>query len=129
MAAAFALSILVAMPLDPGYLVPGRQDLDRGMSRTAERLVRAAAVGSALERVHNRWGELARLRKRKLTCDDSEPLSLAIRSRILGDALRDSVQSARIQHRRLDMLLLAPTVAPLVDAATRRETEALAARV
>lgn len=125
----FSSALLAVAAAGPQWLVPDL-DLYAAHKRALEsKLADAEAIGTALSRVHNHLGE--RLRAGKEHCQDAQGQSLLARSRVLGPALRDAVQSARAEEERVRALQEMPTVAPLIDererASIRRLGEAIRA--
>ncbi|MCK6548692.1 hypothetical protein L6R52_22805, partial [Myxococcota bacterium] len=103
------------VPLEPSMLAPGPDDFARALERTSTLLDESEAVGRALQRLHNRWAELAANGKLKSPCTIDEARSIAARSRVFGAAHRDAVQAARAAGRRLQRIVSAPTVVPALD--------------
>lgn len=116
--------------IDSSMLAPGLVQAAGAIARLERLVDEADAIGIALFRVHNDFGE-----KRALS-DENRPdcttpwlLDLGARSRELGRGFRDAVQSARVQGRRVENLTIEPTVQPLLDAETNHKVLTLLARV
>src|SRR5262249_12695961 len=122
---AILATVLLATSADPALLAPGPEELRAAFERTEELLVRSQAIGRPLVRLHIRWVELAA----KDPCEDAESRSIAARSRVFGAGLRDAVQAARAQQRRLERAYAAPTVSALIDAKAKRRFERAKAAV
>jgi hypothetical protein len=102
-------------PITAALLAPGPQELDAATVEMDARVRRMEAIGTALGRVQNAWGEELAAGEKPHPCDDADDASLVARSRAFGAAYRDAVQSARAQLQRLDRILAAPTILPLLD--------------
>src|SRR5262249_12100079 len=89
-----------------------------------EKLAQAEAIGVALKRVQNALAS-SMAHAQEATCEVTPLLSWVARSRPLGAAYRDAVQSVRVEAGRVRTLLAAPTVSPLVDENDRRDAESL----
>ena len=103
--------------IDPALAAPKVSETASGVNILHNRLAVADALATALFRVQN---NLAILRSRSTQvpgCDHAEAIDLALRAESLGPALRDATQAARAQADRVGLLLAAPTVQPLLDAA------------
>ncbi len=111
----FALILPFLAPLAPAALAPGPQELDAAMAGMEARLEKMEAVDAALGRVQGVWGESLAAGNKPDPCADPAAASLVARSRVLGGAYRDAVQSSRAQLVRLEHLWAAPTVSPLLD--------------
>lgn len=122
---AILATVLLASSADPALLAPGPEELRAAFERTEELLTRSQAIERALARLHNRWVDLAG----KTVCEDAEARSIAARSRVFGAGLRDAVQAARAQQRRLDRVYAAPMVSALIDAKAKRRYERVKAAV
>lgn len=120
--------------VDPTILAPGLVQASKAVDRLAQLVDEAEAIGTALFRVHNRFGENraaagAGEGKDGPSCESPWVIDLGARARELGRAFRDAVQSARMQARRVEDLILEPTVRPLLDASTNHRVVTLLARV
>lgn len=131
-----ALSLLVigAVSLAAGNeaarLAPSPADLAASAAETEARVARAEAIGVALIRVQNGWGEmLATGKAPQKPCDDPGARSLFARAAVFGPTWRDAAQAARAERDRLVEIAAAPTVAPLVGDDTATAIKALLARV
>lgn len=122
------MSPIVAAPLS-ALIAPGPTELDEAVAEMHARVDRMDAVGDALARVQNAWGERMATGTPTDPCTDPAAASLAARSRVLGDAWRDGVQSSRAQLDRLERLWAAPTVVPLLDDADHDTADAFRATV
>ncbi len=107
-----------AAPLAAAWIAPGPQELQSETAEMNARLERAEVIQVALGRVHRAWGEAATLAPVR-PCEDPLASSWVARSRALGAAYRDSVQSSRAQLGRLEYLWASETVQPLLDADER----------
>lgn len=125
------LSALVVgyVPADPAMLAPGPDDFAKAYARAVALVEDSEAVGRAMERLHNRWAELAAAKKLEKACEDEEARSIAVRSRAFGSAHRDAVQAARAAGRRLERISTAPTVVPALDARSQERADALHERI
>jgi hypothetical protein len=121
--------VLLASSSDPALLAPGPEELDAAFTRTEWLLQRSAAIERALARLHNRWAEANANGPPKNPCEDADAKSIAARARALGGALRDSVQSARAQKKRLERVYVSPTVAAIIDAKAKRRHDRLIEQV
>lgn len=117
------------VPLEPSLLAPGPDDFARALERTTSLVDESEVVGRALERLHNRWAELAVAGKLKSACASDEARSIAARSRVFGAAHRDAVQAARAAGRRLQRILSAPTVVPALDPRAQQRADRVRVRV
>jgi hypothetical protein len=75
------------------------------------------ALGEALHRLHGTWAERLATGEKPDPCADAAVASVAARSHLFGAAYRDAVQNAHAQMNRVEGLVSAPTVRPLLDAA------------
>jgi hypothetical protein len=112
-----------------GLVAPGPAELRDANTAMDARLLETRALASAVSRIQGRWAERALRGAPPLRCDDAEARSLTARSRALGAAWRDAVQSARVQLDRLETLWTAPTVAPLLAEADLHHADELRADV
>lgn len=110
-------------------MAPGPVELREANAAMDARLLESRALGAAVSRIQSRWAERALRGASKLGCDDAEARSLAARSRALGAAWRDAVQSARVQLDRLETLWITPTVTPLLDLDDLRRADTIRADV
>lgn len=144
--------------IDPSILAPGLVQAREATQRLERLTDEADAIGTALFRVHNDFGQqralAGELRARpadpnkgkekdtgkdgkddaakasgKIDCTTPWLLDLGARSRELGRGFRDAVQSARVQARRLEGIIVEPTVQPLLDPETNHQVLSLLARV
>ncbi len=102
--------------LDPARIAPSFDDAQVALERLDWLLAVGEATATALFRTHNRYATDRAELNRPPHCDDLRSLDLASRARLLGAGLRDAAQAARTQARRVERVLPAPTVRPLVDA-------------
>jgi hypothetical protein len=110
-------------------LAPTLRETQSSIEKLEAFVADADATALALFRVHNRFGEHRRSFEGTPNCKQAWLVDLASRARFLGADLRDRVQSARAQRVRLDRMMLAATVEPLVDAETRFRTRKIIERV
>jgi hypothetical protein len=115
--------------IDSSLLAPGLVQANEAIARLQRLVDEAAAIGTALFRVHNDFGEKRSLTEGQPECKTLWLIDLGARSRELGRAYRDAVQSARVQARRIENLTVEPTVQPLLDAETNHRVASLLARV
>ena len=135
----FALAVALTAPtparaahsdgIDPSLLAPGLVQAGDALGRLERLTNEAEAIGAALFRVHNEWGQRRALATSPPDCKTDWLLDLGARSRELGRAFRDAVQSARVQARRVESLTVEPTVQPLLDAETSHKVSSLLSRV
>jgi hypothetical protein len=111
----FALVLVFLAPLAPAALAPGPHELDAAVAGMDARVARMEAIETALGRVQGAWAEKLAAGEKPDPCSDPAAASLVARSRALGRAYRDAVQSSRAQLTRLEYLWSAPTVSPLLD--------------
>lgn len=100
-------------------LAPTLRETQEAIARLERLVAEADATALALFRVHNGFGEERRRAAGLPNCESRWMVDLASRARLLGADLRDRVQSARAGNVRVERMLVARTVEPLVDAATR----------
>lgn len=115
--------------IDPSLLAPGLVQATEAVARLERLTEEAEAIGTALFRVHNRIGEKRAADPSPTDCTTPWLADLGPRSRELGRAFRDAVQSARVQARRVESISVQPTVQPLLDPETNHRILALLARV
>jgi hypothetical protein len=106
-----------------GLVAPGPTELRDADTAMSARLNEGRALSVAVSRIQNRWAERALRGAPVLACDDAEARSLTARSRALGAAWRDAVQSSRVQLARMESLWTSSTVAPLLDEADLRRAD------
>src|SRR5205085_10636290 len=102
---------------------------DESLSRLERLVDEAEAIGAAMFRVHNEFGQKRALATEPPGCKTDWLLDLGARTRELGRAFRDAVQSARVQGRRVENLTVEPTVQPLLDPQTSHKVSTLLSRV
>lgn len=129
--------------IDASILAPGLVQADAAIDRLERLVDEAEAIGTALFRVHNEFGEHraaiaaaagsgsseASAAATPADCTTPWLLDLGARSREFGRAFRDAVQSARVQGRRVENLTVEATVQPLIDPETNHRVLSLLARV
>lgn len=115
--------------IDSSILAPGLVQANEALSRLDRLTNEAEAIGTALFRVHNEFGEKRAAAKDPPDCKTAWLLDLGARSREFGRAFRDAVQSARVQGRRVENLTVEQTVQPLLDPETNHKVLTLLARV
>lgn len=115
--------------VDPSVLAPGLVQANQALSRLERLTDEAEAISTALFRTQNLFGEHRVLAATPPDCTTPWLLDLGARSRELGRASRDSVQSARVQARRMESLTVQPTVQPLLDPETNHKILSLLGRV
>lgn len=110
-------------------LAPTLSEFNAEFERLERRVDAADAVAAALFRVHNAFAEHRGDDELWPACDEPWFADLAPRARLLGPALRDRAQSARVQSAHVRRLRSAATVEPLIDGAMAARIDALAARI
>jgi hypothetical protein len=115
--------------IDASILAPGLVQANQAIARLQRLTEEAEAIGTAMFRVHNSIGEKRAFAAKPPDCKTDWLLDLGARSRELGRAFRDAVQSARVQARRVENMTVEPTVAPLVDPETNHKVTTLLERV
>jgi hypothetical protein len=110
------------------WIAPGPAELTTTLVALEVRLDRAETVGEAAERLQNRWGGLRPDRHAGPCQSDPDASALAARLLVFGPAWRDDVQSVRAAAARLEYLLVAPTVVPLLDPETWERVDHVRAR-
>lgn len=90
---------------------PSLSDLMTALDRQEVLLSDAIELRAAVTRVENEVGGKLRLGIERCEAHESALMRLAV----LGPAWRDAVQSARVQQARVDRLVVAPSVAPLLE--------------
>lgn len=136
--------------IDPSVLAPGLVQAGEAVDRLERLIDEAEAIGVALFRVHNEVGEQRAAMaaaaaapppkvgkgetppprpKAEPDCTTPWLLDLGARSRELGRAFRDAVQSVRVQGRRVESVTVEATVQPLLDPETNHRISSLLARV
>lgn len=136
--------------IDPSILAPGLVQANEAVHRLGHLTDEADAIATALFRVQNEFGEeraamAAAAARPPAPVAEGSPersrppagpdcktpwlLDLGARSRELGRAFRDAVQSARVQGRRVENLTVEQTVQPLLDPETNHRVLKLLARV
>lgn len=115
--------------IDSSLLAPGLVQANDAFSRLERLTDEAEAIAAALFRVHNEFGEQRSAATTPPDCTTPWLLDLGARSREFGRASRDSVQSARMQAKRVESLSVEPTVQPLLDPETNHKVFTLLARV
>ena len=100
-------------------LAPSPRDFDRVLRETESLVDDATAIGSALARVQNALAEhYAATSTKTAKALPEEPLAyLALEPVLLRDH-RDAVQSLRASTERLERIIEAPTVSPVVTVTT-----------
>jgi hypothetical protein len=132
--AAFALVFVLAGTasaegIDASVLAPGLVHARDAIARLERLTAEAEAIGTALFRVHNEFGERRIGDKAAATCETEWLVDLGARAREFGRAFRDAVQSVRMQGSRVEALIVEPTVRPLLDPETNHRVLSLLARV
>jgi hypothetical protein len=115
--------------LPAALLAPGPQDFATESTMLDARIEHMTAIGDALHRLHGAWAERLATQAEADPCADPAAARLVARSRAFGVAYRDAVQAARAELRRVEWLLAAPTIAPLLDDADREHAGAARATV
>jgi hypothetical protein len=115
--------------IEPSILAPGLLQAREAISRLERLVDEAEAIGTALFRVQNAFGERRASSTDAPDCQTPWLLDLGWRSREFGRAFRDAVQSARVQARRVESLTVQQTVQPLLDPETNHKILALLTRV
>ncbi|MFN2375612.1 MAG: hypothetical protein ABR538_03695 [Candidatus Binatia bacterium] len=115
--------------IDPSILAPGLVQAREAVDRLGRLTDETEAIGTALFRVHNEFGEKRASSASPPDCTAAWMLDLGARSREFGRAFRDAVQSARVQARRVENMTVEPTVRPLLDPETNHRVLSLLARV
>lgn len=115
--------------IDPSILAPGLVQAREALDRLGRLTDETEAIGTALFRVHNDFGEKRAAAASPPDCTAAWLLDLGARSREFGRAFRDAVQSVRVQARRVENMTVEPTVQPLLDPETNHRVLGLLARV
>lgn len=115
--------------IDPSILAPSLLQATQAIERMDRLTAEAEAIGTALFRVHNEFGEHRLRDPAKPPCEAAWLIDLGGRAREFGRAFRDAVQSARVQGLRVESLIVQPTVAPLLDPETNHRVLALLDRI
>lgn len=136
--------------IDSSILAPGLVQAGEAVDRLERLIDEAEAIGVALFRIHNEFGEQRAAMAAAAAAPppkaekgspppprpSAEPdcttpwlLDLGARSREFGRAFRDAVQSVRVQGRRVESVTVEPTVQPLLDPETSHRISSLLARV
>jgi len=115
--------------IDPSILAPGLVQATEAIAKLEKLTDEAEAIGTAIFRVQNEFGEKRLSVGNAPTCEMPWVNDLGERARELGRAFRDAVQSARVQAQRVEALTVQPTVRPLLDAETNHHVLDLLARV
>jgi hypothetical protein len=102
----------------PSSLAPGPQELTDEINAAKKLNHEAAVVATSVARLQNRLAEFLQISS---SCEDLELRSLLARAGVFAQAHRDRTQSARMQHKRLERLLTAKTLEPLLDPAVRTQ--------
>ena len=108
--------------IDASVLAPGLNQARDAVSRLEGLTEEAEAIGNALFRVHNGFGDRRVSSPQAPGCETPWLTDLGARSRELGRAFRDAVQSVRVQASRVEALTVEPTVRPLLDPETNHKT-------
>lgn len=111
----------------PAELAPGPEELAGRIERLERAVLAAEEAGRSLARVHNAWAE--RLAAGTPVCRPGEVPTPLEQARLLGARHRDEVQSSRMEARRLERIVAAPTVEPFLDADRRGHADRLLSRV
>ena len=115
--------------VDPGLIAPSWTEYIDALGVLEARSDDAEVVATALFRVQNEIGRRMPGLGSKPPCDADGLASLRRAPRSSASTLRDRLQAARAQARRVDRLAAAPTVAPLVDGRTGRRRVIVTDRV
>lgn len=115
--------------IEPSILAPGLIQARDAISKLERLTEEAEAIGAALFRVQNAFGENRAAQPDQTGCDTAWLVDLGFRSREFGRAFRDAVQSARVQARRVESMTVAQTVQPLLDPETNHKVLTLLTRV
>ncbi len=115
--------------IDPSILAPSLLQATQAIERMDRLTAEAEAIGTALFRVHNEFGEHRQRDPAAPPCEAAWLTDLGGRAREFGRAFRDAVQSARVQGIRVESLIVQPTVAPLLDPETNHRVLALLDRI
>lgn len=105
-------------------LAPSQPDFVARRQLLEQKVAGADAIGLALERIHNALARILAAPNGRI-CESAEGRSLAARTRPLGVAYRDAVQSSRADAARLKSLVGAPTLSPLLQDADIKAAEQL----
>lgn len=108
---------------EPDLIAPTPADLRLAAVALQERLTLAETKGQDTARLQNAWVQRG-APARKL-CREPEDLALAREAEAAGIAWRDAAQAARAEADRVAELLVAPTLAPLLDEVTLARHQAL----
>jgi len=136
--------------IESSILAPGLVQANEAVDRLERLVDEAEAIGVALFRVQNQFGEqraamaAAAAAKPPPSAPKAPPppkppaspdcttpwlLDLGARSGELGRGFRDAVQSTRVQGRRVENVTVEATVQPLLDPETNHRVTSLLARV
>lgn len=113
----------------PSDLAPGLIQARDAISRLERLTEEAEAIGVALFRLHNQFGEKRATAPAQTGCRTAWLVDLGFRTREFGRAFRDSVQGARMQAGRVEDLTVQQTVQPLLDPETTHKVATLLTRV
>lgn len=118
-----------AQDREVGALAPGPTELAESLAAIEAQTTRAEAIATAASRLQNAWAVGVVVPGLREPCADPAARSVAARLQLLGPAWRRAAQAARAEEDRLEVIVAAPTVAPLLDAATAERIAGLRARV
>lgn len=116
----------VAGAEEPSLSTPAPADLAQVAAELERRVVEAEARGQETASLQNAWVTSGAPGRKP--CQEPADLVLAQQAEAAGKALRDASQAARAQADRVRELLLAPSLAPLLDEAALARHAALIAR-
>lgn len=94
-------------------IAPGPDELRASINVGVDRLLLAEAIGSAVERLHNRVVDLSRALGPKL-CEDPEAAGVLSRADLFARAHRDAAQDLRAQSDRIARIAASPGLAAVV---------------
>lgn len=110
----------------PTLLAPSPADLSAATDELTRRIEAAERLGADTADAQNAWVRRGGPSHRR--CEDPADLDLARQAADDGAKWRDAAQSARAQADRVEEMLSAPTLTPLLDEAALEADQALVAR-
>lgn len=123
---ALLLAALAADAPDPlVVLAPAPADLAAAEAELQRRLVEAERLFRETAALQNAWVTGGGPSRRR--CEQPADLALALEAQAKGEAWREAAQAARAQAARVEEMVAAPTLAPLLDETARATASAAAA--
>lgn len=124
------LYALMALAIDPAILAPDPAFYQAQVAVLESRVADARAIGEAAARLQNAWIEDPLTgRVPRDPCKSEADASIAARSVVFTAAYRDATQSARAQLARVQPLVEAPTLKPLLAEEDTAHLAELSAKV